>query len=170
MDAWLTCGNRPSEPRKLAGLQAGRAPGLLAAALAIAAVSTVAACSTSAVASTAQPAGRDLAFVRSCAARPGWATITLTNTLPEPAVTVTAGAHVVVIVPGWTWGTATRVHAARSGILRKECTVLLPDRGRREIFLAVRPGSTHLGATVAPAKSLMMPAWGGRVLVRPGRG
>jgi hypothetical protein len=169
MDAWLTCGKLPSEPRKLASPRAGRRLPGLAAALAIAAVSTTAACSASAVAST-QPAGRHLTPVRSCQARPGWARITLANTLPEPSVTVTSGAHLVVIVPAWTWGTATAIHVTRAGILRKQCSVLLPDRGRREVFLAVRPGSTRVNATVAPARSLMMPAWGGRVRVRAVRG
>jgi hypothetical protein len=62
------------------------------------------------------------------------------------------------------------VHPARAGILREQCTVLLPGHGRRTIFLAARPGSTWLGATVQPASHLMMPAWGGKVIVRASRG
>ncbi len=45
----------------------------------------------------------------------------------------------------------------------------LPGDGRRTIFLAARHGSTWLGATVPPASNLMMPAWGGKVIVRPAR-
>jgi hypothetical protein len=60
------------------------------------------------------------------------------------------------------WGTATPVHPARAGVLREQCTVLLPGDGRRTIFLAARHGSTWLGATVQPASNLMMPAWAAR--------
>jgi len=67
-------------------------------------------------------------------------------------------------------GTATDVHPARHGILREQCTVLLPGHGRRTILLAARPGSTRLGATVHRASNLMMPAWGGTVIVRAARG
>lgn len=84
-------------------------------------------------------------------------------------VTAPPSAHIVVTVPGWGWGTATEVDVARAGILQEQCTVLLPGRGRRTIFLAVRPGSTWVGATVEPASNLAMPAWGGEVIVRGAR-
>ena len=103
---------------------------------------------------------------RSCSARPGWAAITLTDTQPQPAVSAKPGARIVVTVPRWHWGTATEVHVARAGILREECTVLLRGGGRRTVFLAVRPGSTWIGATVSPASGLFMPGWGGTVTVR----
>ena len=51
------------------------------------------------------------------------------------------------------------------GILQEECTVLLPGRGRRTIFLAAGPGRTRVGATVEPASNLAMLAWGGDVIV-----
>ena len=95
---------------------------------------------------------------------------TLTDTSPTPKVSVPPGGHLVVTVPRWGWGTATDVHPARRGILREQCTVLLPGHGRCTIFLAARPGSTRLGATVQPASNLMMPAWGGTAIVRPARG
>jgi hypothetical protein len=84
-------------------------------------------------------------------------------------VKVPLGGHLVVSVRRWGWGTATDVHMARNGILREQCTVLLPGHGRRVVFLAARPGRTWLGATVQPASNLMMPAWGGRVIVRAAR-
>jgi hypothetical protein len=140
----------------------------LAAALAIAAAAA-AGCSSMAAAATTHPDGRDSAIVRSCSARRGWVAITLTDSSPAPVVTAPLGAHIVVTVPGWGTGTATGVYVARSGILREECTVLLPDRGRRTIFLAAKPGRTRISATVEPASNLFMPAWGGEVIVRDAR-
>jgi hypothetical protein len=81
-------------------------------------------------------------------------------------VTAAPGAHIVVTVPRWSWGTPTDVDVARGGILREECTVLLHGGGRRTIFLAARPGSTWVGATVEPASDLAMPAWSGEVILR----
>lgn len=103
---------------------------------------------------------------RSCPVLPGWAAITLTDTVPVPVVTVPSGAHIVAIVPRWGWGMATDVDVAHGGILREECTVLLPGGGRRTVFLATRQGSTRVGATVQPASNLFMPAWSGEVIVR----
>ena len=76
--------------------------------------------------------------------------------------------RIVVTVPRWGWGTATDIYVVRSGILREECTVLLPGGGRRTVFMAVAPGSTRVGATVEPASDLAMPA-GGRVIVQGAR-
>lgn len=142
-------------------------PGL-AAALAIAAAAA-AGCSGAAAGAPAQSDSRHLPVGRPCSAQPHWAAITLTDTSPTPMVTVPPGGHLVVTVPSWGWGTATDVDPARAGILREQCTVLLPGDGRRTIFLAARHGSTWLGATVQPASNLMMPAWGGKVIVRAAR-
>jgi hypothetical protein len=138
----------------------------LAAALGIAATAA-AGCSSTAQTAPAQPGHAPVE--RSCSARPGWAAITLTDTSPQPVVTARAGARVVVIVPRWGWGTATDVDVVRAGILREECTVLLPGGGRRTVFLAARPGRTRVGATVEPASDLAMPAWLGNVIVRGAR-
>jgi hypothetical protein len=99
-----------------------------------------------------------------CRARPGEALVRLSDTSPAPRVTVRTGADVAVTVPRWSWGTATDVTGA-GRILREECSVTLPGGGSRTIFLAVGPGRTRLGATVQPASNLMMPAWGGEVIV-----
>jgi hypothetical protein len=141
----------------------------LAAALGLAAVAA-AGYSSAALAAPAHLDGHVSAAGRSCSARHGWAAITLADRLPAPEVTVPLGAHVVVTVPRWGTGTATGIEVARSGILREDCTVVLPDRGRRTIFLAARTGSTRLSATVAPASNLFMPAWSGEVTVRSTRG
>lgn len=151
----------------LAWLRVTRCGPGLAAALGIAAAA--AACSGTAAAGPARPDSRQLPAGRPCSAQPGWAAITLTDTSPAPMVTVPPGGHLAVTVPRWGWGTATDVHPASAGILREQCTVLLPGHGRRTIFLAARPGSTRLSATVQPASKLMMPAWGGKVIVRPAR-
>lgn len=138
-------------------------PGL-AAALGIAVAA--AGCSGTAATAPGHRGTPHLPIGRPCPARPGSAAITLTDTSRTPMVTVTLGAHVVVTVPAWGWGTATDVHVAHGGILREQCTVVLPGHGRRTVFLTVRPGSTWLGATVQPASNLAMPAWGGKVTVR----
>lgn len=141
----------------------------MAVALGIAAVAA-AGCSAAAATAPAGPGTRQLSAGRTCSAGPGWTAITLTDTTSATVATVPAGGHLVVTVPGWAWGTATDVHPARSGIVQEQCTVVLPDRGRRTVFLAVRPGSTWLGATVQPAGDAMMPAWRGEVTVRSSRG
>jgi hypothetical protein len=152
----------------LAWLRVTRSGPGLAASLGIAAAAA-AGCSSTAATGPAQTDSRHLPVGRPCSARPGWAAITLTDTSSTPMVTVPPGGHLVVTVPRWGWGTATDVHPARAGILREQCTVLLPGHGRRTIFLTARPGSTWLGATVQPASNLMMPAWSGKVTVRSSR-
>lgn len=139
------------------------------AALGMAAAAAVG-CAGPGAAAPVHPDSRHLPIGWRCLARPGWAAITLTNTSPRPRVMVLRGAHVVVTVPRWGQGTATEVDVARGGILREQCTVLLPGHGRRTIFRAARPGSTRLGATVQPASTLMMPAWEGTVIVHAGPG
>jgi hypothetical protein len=109
------------------------------------------------------PANRTVSS-SACSARSGEAAVTLTDTTPAPAVTVRLGAQVTVTVPRWDWGTATDVTGA-GRILREECSDALPGGGSRTIFLAIGPGRTRLGATVEPASDLMMPAWGGEVIV-----
>jgi hypothetical protein len=169
VDAWLSRGLRSSPPGGgLAWTRPTRRVLGLAAALGIAAGGAVGCSSTSATA-PAYLGIRHLPIGRPCSARPGWATITLSDKSPTPMVKVPLGGHLVVSVRRWGWGTATDVHVARSGILREQCTVLLPGHGRRVVFLAARPGRTWLGATVQPASNLMMPAWGGRVIVRAAR-
>ena len=142
---------------------------MLAAALAIAAVSA-AGCSRTGQTAPAHPDSLHSPAGRSCPARPGQAAITLTDTSPRPVLTVPSGARIVVTVPPWGWGTATDVTVGHGAILREQCTVLLPGGGRRTIFVAVRPGSTWMGATVAPASDLAMPTWFGDVTVRAARG
>jgi hypothetical protein len=139
----------------------------IAAAAGLAAV-TLAGCTTAAAASPHQ-ASHLVRADRSCKAEPTWPVIKLTDGSKQPALTVRAGSRVVVMVPRWGWGKATDVHVISPGILREKCTVLLPDHGRRTIFVAVGQGRTLLSATVAPPSDLMMPAWGGVVSVRPAR-
>jgi hypothetical protein len=135
--------------------------------IAIAGVILLAGCGAAAAASGSGAAHHSsgAGSARACKARPGQAIITLTDTSPAPAVNVRVGADVVVTVPRWGWGTATDVNLATGGILRQKCTVTLPHAGRRTIFVAARAGRTRLGATVQPASNLMMPAWGGEVIV-----
>jgi hypothetical protein len=142
----------------------------LAAGAGLAATAVAAGCSGTAVPAQAHADSQPVrAAARSCPARPGWAAITLTSVLPGPVVTVRPGADLVVIVPGWWWGTATDVHPANAGVVAEVCTTILPDRGRRTIYLAARPGRTRLSATVEPASDLMMPVWGGEVVIQTAR-
>jgi hypothetical protein len=149
------------------GRRAHSVPGL-AATLAMAAAGAVS-CSSTILAAPPHPASRHPLIERSCPAPLGSAGITLSDTSPEPVVTVLSGRRIAMTVPRWSWGTATDIHVVRSGILREECTVLLPGGGRRAVFIAVAPGSTQVGATVEPASDLAMPAWGGRVIVQGAR-
>jgi hypothetical protein len=130
---------------------------------AVAAAVLLAGCGNARDPGTAAPAPR-----LPCSAGSDPALITLNDTLPAPAVTVPLGAYLVVTVPQWGWGTATDVDVSGGAILREECTVLLPGGGRRTVFVAVNSGSIYLSATVEPASDLMMPAWGGEVVVRAG--
>jgi hypothetical protein len=102
---------------------------------------------------------------KSCSAKAGSASITLTDTSPEPVLRVRPGSIVVVTVPPWNWGLATKVSVGHAGVLAEKCAVSLPDRGRLTIFIAKRPGATGLGATVTPASDLLMPSWGGKIVV-----
>jgi hypothetical protein len=141
----------------------------LAAVVCLAATAAAAGCSGTAVPAPAHADSQPVWAERSCPARPGWAAITLTSILPGPVVTVRPGAHLVVIVPGWWWGTATGVHPASAGVVAEVCTTVLPGRGRRTVYLAAGPGRTRLSATVQPASDLMMPAWGGEIVVQAAR-
>jgi hypothetical protein len=111
-------------------------------------------------------AGLGGADSRSCPAGSAKKAITLRDTVPVPEVTVPLGAELVVTVPYSSKGTASDVTAAVGWILREECTALLPDGGRRTIFLAAEGGSTRVDATVEPAGGPFMPNWGGEVIVR----
>lgn len=170
MHTWTRrrAGYGPTAGRGPARRPDARSVSRLAAALAIAATAAVG-CSSMAAAAPTHPDGHDSPSVPSCSARRGWAAITLTDSSPAPVVTAAVGAHIVVTVPRWGTGRATDVYVARSGILREDCTVLLPDHGRRTIFLAIGPGRTRISATVEPASSLFMPAWAGEVIVRDAR-
>jgi hypothetical protein len=62
-------------------------------------------------------------------------------------------------------GDANPVKVTHRAALREECTLLLPDNGRRTILMALSPGQVGLSATITPATNLMMPAWMGEVIV-----
>jgi hypothetical protein len=128
----------------------------------------LAGCTTAAAAAPHQASHQERAG-RSCNAGPTWPVIKLTDSSKQTVLTVRTGSPVVVMVPRWSWGKATDVQVISPGILREKCTVLLPDHGRRTIFVAVGQGRTLLSATIAPPGDAMMPAWGGVVSVRPGR-
>ena len=128
-----------------------------------------AACTHAAPAGVSQPAAPGHVVLASCQAPRGSAALTLTDSTPTPRSTVQAGRYVAVTVPAWHWGTATKVQAATSGLLRQVCTVVTRGHGRRTVFEALRPGTSYIGATVEPASDLAMPAWGGIVAVSSAR-
>ena len=148
-----------------------RGPGAAAGVAVVAAFAAAAGCSSAAAttpphsASGQLPAGRQARAEQACPVRSGWATITLGYVAPQPKVTVPPGGHLVVTVPRWGGGTPTDVNVTRAGILREQCTILLPDRARRTVFLAAAAGSTWLGAVIRPASEVMMPSWGGEATV-----
>jgi hypothetical protein len=99
-----------------------------------------------------------------CSLPSGAPSIVLSDTAPQPSLTVQVGSPFVVTVPPWYTTHATVVSVNRS-IAAERCSVLLPDGGRRTIFVAQAAGTSWLGATVSPASGLFMPAWGGQVVV-----
>jgi hypothetical protein len=143
---------------------------ILASVTAVLSALVATACAHATPARVSQPPGTGHLMLASCQAPRGSATLTLTDTAPTPRVTVEVGRYIAVTVPAWHWGTATNVQVATRSLLRPVCTVVLRDHGRRTVFEVLRPGRSHLGATVEPASNLMMPAWGGIVVVRPARG
>lgn len=128
------------------------------------------ACTHAAPARVSLPPATGHLALAPCQAPRGAAALTLTDTTATARMTVKTGRYLVVTVPAWHWGTATNVQVATKGLLRQVCTVVTRGHGRRTVFEALRPGSSHLGATVKPASNLMMPAWGGMVVVRSARG
>ena len=100
-----------------------------------------------------------------CSLPPDSPSITLSDMVPSPTVTVPVGARIVVMVPRWGWGDATDVRIGNSTILSEQCSVLLANHGRRTILVALGPGRSSLGATVTPASNAAMPAWLGTVVV-----
>ena len=101
----------------------------------------------------------------SCSPPSGSATITLSDMSPRPTVTVPVGELLVVMVPSWGWGDATDVSIGNSTALSEQCSVLLPDHGRRTILLVLAAGQSTLSATVTPPSDAAMPAWLGTVVV-----
>lgn len=137
---------------------------ILTSVTAVLAALAATACAHAASPRVSQPPATGRLLLAPCHAPRGSATLTLTDATPTPRVTVEVGRYIAVTVPAWHWGTATNVQVATRGLLRQVCTVLTRDHGRRTVFEALRPGSSHLGATVEPASNLMMPAWGGVVI------
>jgi hypothetical protein len=121
-------------------------------------------------------------------ARPGWDRLTLGPSIPMPAVTVAKGHHVAVIAPPWGWGIIGDAHPNHAGLLREQCTVLLPGHGwltafpghnristgpgqiSLTIFLAVRSGTTVLSASPQGNPGPRNDGWWtGRVTVPPAK-
>jgi hypothetical protein len=53
-------------------------------------------------------------------------------------------------------------------VIRELSSDLLEGGGRRSILVAVSPGSAEISAGVKPVSRLMMPAFGGHVVVTAG--
>jgi hypothetical protein len=111
---------------------------------------------------------------RSCSLSPGTPSITLSDTDPERTLAVSVGTRFTVLVPPafeaatdvtFNSGNANPVKIVHRVALRKVCTLLLPNNGRRTILMALSPGQVGLFATVTPATNLEMPAWLGEVIV-----
>lgn len=101
----------------------------------------------------------------SCPTPAGSPSITLSDMLPNPAVTITVDTILVAVVPPWPGETATAVHIVNPIVLSQTCTVLLPDGGRRTLLYAVSAGHTLITATVTPPTMAAMPAWEASVTV-----
>ena len=104
---------------------------------------------------------------RDCPAPQTAPSVTLTDTESKPTITLGAGTTFVVVVPPWSFGTATDIQFSDPSAVFESCSVVLPDRGRRAVFKALAPGHSYLGATVAPSSALEMPARSAEVIVTP---
>jgi hypothetical protein len=113
-------------------------------------------------------------FPSSCSAPLGTPSITLSDTIPSPTVTVVQGSRLVVIVPGIPDVNATNVTATRvtgtdvtfdRSIMTEECSTVLSDSGRRTVLLATHVGKSHLFATINPVGDTAAPAWLGTAVV-----
>jgi hypothetical protein len=95
-------------------------------------------------------------------------TLTLDVNGVRPSVTVKEGSCVDVVVPAWAYGSPTDVTVTPAGVLDQRSTALRADRSRFTDFMAIGLGTAKLAAADVPASGLMMPAWGGRIVVRSG--
>jgi hypothetical protein len=92
--------------------------------------------------------------------------LTLSDMSPSPQVSLRAGDVLVVEIPPAAYGEEdTDVYISDAHVLAKRCSVLLEDRGRRALLVALAPGQSGLYATVTPPTQAMMPAWMGEVTV-----
>jgi hypothetical protein len=111
---------------------------------------------------------------RSCSLPSEALSITLEDVAPAPTIAVPLGSLFTVVVPPY-WeaatdvtfnsGDANPVKIVHLAALKEECTVLLADRGRRTILMALSPGQVGLFATITPATPAFMPAWLGEIIV-----
>lgn len=101
----------------------------------------------------------------SCSAPPGSPSITLSDISPTPTVVVRVGQELLVKVPPWHFGNATTVAVEHPSLFQVQCSVLLPDRGRTTVLLALGAGESRLSATITPPTEALMPAWVGTVNV-----
>jgi hypothetical protein len=91
--------------------------------------------------------------------------ILLSDTSPQPTLTIAVDTLFTVTVPGsGPTFHATKITISRSG-LHQECTAPLRNGGRLSVMRALAPGKTFVGATLTPASNLAMPSWGGYVVV-----
>ena len=115
---------------------------------------------------TTQPT-RGTSLPESCAGPSGSPSISLSDLLPTPTVTLPVGSLLVVEVPEWHFGVATDVRIGDTRVLAEQCSVVLPGGGRRAVLIAQSPGRSALSATITPATDVFMPAWQGDVVVNP---
>jgi len=101
----------------------------------------------------------------SCPPPSGAPTITLSDILPRPTISVPVGSTVVAVVPGWSWGEATDLNIVDPSVMTESCSFLLSDRGREAVLIAQSTGQSVITATVSPASDLAMPAWEAEVTV-----
>jgi hypothetical protein len=102
----------------------------------------------------------------SCSLSAGSPSLTLSDMSPAPGVTVPVGARIVVSIPSAAQAGPeedTDVHIVNDLAVKEECSVSLPNHGRRTILLAISPGTSGLSATITPSTDTAMPEWLGTV-------
>jgi len=102
------------------------------------------------------------------ASTPEGPSLTLSHVRPRPTISVPVGTRFVVSVPPWHFGQSSELRITDTTVIRELSSDLLEGGGRRSILVAVSPGSAEISAGVKPVSRLMMPAFGGHVVVTAG--
>lgn len=133
----------------------------------VAAGVSLSACAPTAVSGQARTTGLDIAHDAGtgCTAPGAHRSVLLSDTLPEPTLTVEVGTTIVVTTPADGALHATPLALSRPSVLEVACSTLLASGARRTVLVAAAAGTSGLFSTTTPAGGYMMPSWSATVTV-----